>query len=294
MYLDLDPVRMPGASLRSPPAPDWTVPDWTVIIPFFNERDYLAATIASLAAQSTPLTLVLVDNGSTDGSARIAERACRDHNLACELLTETRPGKVAALQAGLRAVGTRWVATCDADTIYPPHYLAAAEAILARPGCAIAGAYFVAPETDSSRRLATARTFLAAARLLPRQCHAGGAGQAFCTRTLRAAGGFDPARWNYVLEDHEVIHRVMRRGTMGYSADLWCAPSPRERDRASIRWTLFERLLYSAAAPKAGDWFFYSFLGARLNRRRLLSNRMRERQFHHLEGPLLAPAHPVL
>lgn len=288
MYLDLDAARMPTASLR--PA---MTPDWTVVVPFFNEREYLAATIASLATQSVPLTLVLVDNGSTDGSARIAERACRQYNLDYLLITETRPGKVAALRAGLDRVRTRWVATCDADTIYPRDYLAAAADILARPGCVVAGAYFVAPDIGPTRREAIARGFLTAARLLPRQCHAGGAGQAFCTAALRDAGGFDPQRWNYVLEDHEVIHRVMRHGTMGYSADLWCVPSPRKRDRASIRWTLLERLLYSAAAPAAGNWFFYSFLGDRLRRRRLLSNRMRERQFHHIEGPLLATPHPV-
>ncbi|WP_204316325.1 hypothetical protein, partial [Serratia marcescens] len=68
-----------------------------------------------------------------------------------------------------------------------------------------------------------------------------------------------------------------------YSDALWCMPSPRERDRDSIRWTLFERLAYSVAAPWAGDWFFYSFLSARLRKRRLLSHNIRERQFQQTE-----------
>ncbi|OAN66015.1 glycosyl transferase family 2 [Sphingomonas sp. TDK1] len=265
-----------------------------MLIPFFNERDYLHATIRSLAAQTRPFTLVLVDNGSTDDSAAVAEAACRAHKLDYMLITERVPGKVAALRAGLAWVRTRWVATCDADTVYPPHYLDAAEAILSRPGHVVAGAYFVAPEISDPARVTEAARFLAAARLLPGQCHAGGAGQAFCTRALRAAGGFDAARWNFVLEDHEVIHRVMRKGRMGYSAELWCTPSLRERDRDSIRWTLFERLLYSAAAPIAGDWFFYTYLARRLQRRRLLSNRIRERQYQHIEGPVLVPSHPLL
>ncbi|WP_294250049.1 glycosyltransferase family A protein [uncultured Sphingomonas sp.] len=287
MFLDLskDPFD------RQPQGPDL---QWTVLIPFFNERDYLPATIESLAQQTTRFMLVLVDNGSTDGSADVAEAFCRAYKLDYLLITERTPGKVAALRAGLAWVRTRWVATCDADTVYPPHYLAAAEAILSRPGHVVAGAYFIAPETDERARIIEARRFLAAARLLPRQCHAGGAGQAFCTRSLRAAGGFDAARWNFVLEDHEVIHRLMRKGRMGYSGELWCTPSPRERDRDSIRWTLFERLLYSAAAPAAGDWFFYTFLARRLQRRRLLSNRIRERQYQHLEGPVLVASHSLL
>ncbi|GAA0737460.1 hypothetical protein GCM10009075_14480 [Sphingomonas trueperi] len=267
---------------------------WTVLIPFFNERDYLPATIQSLAQQTTRCTLVLVDNGSNDGSAEVAEACCRANKLDYLLITERTPGKVAALRAGLGWVRTRWVATCDADTVYPPHYLAAAEAILSRPGHVVAGAFYIARETDVRARIREARRFLTAARLLPGQCHAGGAGQAFCTRSLRAAGGFDAARWNFVLEDHEVIHRVMRKGRMGYSGELWCTPSRRKRDRDSIRWTLFERLLYSATAPIAGDWFFYVFLARRLQRRRLLSNRIRERQYQHLEGPVRVASHSLL
>lgn len=290
MYLDLDPVSTRNARWTDRKA----TPAWSVLLPFFNERDYLAATISSLAAQSVSLTLILIDNGSTDDSAAIARAVCRDHGVDYLLITEPMPGKVAALRTGLGWVRTPWVATCDADTLYPPQYLAAAEAILAKPDCVVAGAYFVAPGTDEETRQAAARSFLTVARLLPRQSHAGGAGQAFRTSALRAAGGFDADRWNYVLEDHEIIHRMMRNGTMGYARDLWCAPSPRDRDRDSIRWTLFERLVYAATAPRAGDWFFYSFLATRLHRRRLLSNRIRERQYHHLEGPVFAPSHSVL
>lgn len=290
MYLELDCTK----TICAEPIVQAPTIDWTVLIPFFNERDYIAATIASIAAQSVPLRLILVDNGSTDDGAMAAAAACRGHGLEYLLLTEAAPGKVAALRAGLGWVRTRWVATCDADTVYPPHYLAAAGAVLSQPGRVVAGSYFLAPDAGEDERDAKARAFLTATRLLPRQCHTGGAGQAFCTTTLRVAGGFNVDRWNYVLEDHEIIHRVMRHGTMGHARDLWCCPSPRERDRESIRWTLFERLLYSAAAPWSGDWFFYSFLAARLRARRLSSQRIRERQYQHIEGQALAPSHSML
>lgn len=268
-------------------------PDWTVLVPFFNERDYLRATIASLAVQSVPLSLVLIDNGSTDGSADVARAACRDLGIRHLLITERTPGKVAALHAGLDRVRTRYVATCDADTIYPPHYLAAAGDMLADPACVVTGAYFVAPNACEEARRHKAKSILGAARVLPRQSHTGGAGQAFHTATLRAVGGFDPARWNYVLEDHEIIHRMMAHGAMRYSHDLWCMPSPRERDRESIRWTLVERLAYSALAPWAGDWFFYRFLAGRFARRRWLSQRIRERAYQSVESPVLAPSHSM-
>lgn len=289
MYLDLDQAH-PSDSRPLPVRPGAA---WTVLVPFFNEADYLDATIASLAEQSVPFRLVLVDNGSTDDGAAVARAACERHGLDHLLLTEHRPGKVAALRTGLGWVRTPYIATCDADTLYPPQYLAAAERMLRDPACVVAGAYFVAPGADEAARDARARTFLAGARLLSRQCHAGGAGQAFRTAALRAAGGFDGDRWGYVLEDHEVIHRMMRHGAMRYARDLWCCPSPRPRDRASIRWTGFERLVYALAAPVAGDWFFYAFLARRLARRRLSSDRIRERHHHGAEGTAFAATYPV-
>lgn len=255
-----------------------TPPRWSVLVPFFNERDFIADTVASLALQTVPVRLILIDNASTDGSAAVAVAACRQMGIDHELIVEPRAGKVSALAAGLARVATPYVATCDADTWYPAGYLPAAQAVLER-GHVVAGAFFV-PDTADARRLRReARRIAATAALLRGQCHTGGAGQAFRTDALRRAGGFDADRWGWVLEDHEIIHRVLRHGTMGYAADLWCCPAPRERDRASIRWTLGERLLYCTLAPVAGDWFFYRFLASRLRSRRLTSARIRERQF---------------
>jgi glycosyltransferase involved in cell wall biosynthesis len=255
--------------------------EWSVIIPFFNERDFLGDTVASLAAQTRRFKLILVDNGSTDGSAKVAVDACVAFGLDWVLLNERRPGKVFALTTGLECVRSPLIATCDADTWYPPEYLAEAETLLAAPGSVAAGAFFAARDDQTDQRRNALHISVMPA-LLRRQCHTGGAGQVFRTAALRRAGGFDAQRWNYVLEDHEIIHRVHREGSMKYSARFWCAPSPRERNRESIRWTLGERILYHALAPVAGDWFFYRFLAGRLDRRRMTSDRIRERPFQAL------------
>ena len=273
MLLELDAAE-PVARTRG----GWSAPSWSVIVPFFNEAAHLPILLASLAAQSCPARIILVDNGSNDGSAGIALAECARLVLDHRLVQQPVPGKVSALSAGLRHVTTPLVATCDADTWYPANYLAEAARLLAQPGCVVAGAFYAARDSDAIARRPTALAKVRAARLLPRQSHTGGAGQAFRTDALRAAGGFDAGRWNFVLEDHEIIHRVLRFGMMRYAERLWCSPSPRPRDRDSIRWTLTERLVYSAAAPWAGDWFFYRFLADRLRARRLTSERIRERQ----------------
>ncbi|MDH7973403.1 glycosyltransferase family A protein [Sphingomonas sp. AR_OL41] len=275
---DIDSVET-GEQTHAP-APGCVVPlcaaQWSVIIPFYNEVDFLPDTLASLAAQTRPFRLILVDNGSTDGSAARAMACCARLGLDATLLTERRPGKVFALATGLARVATPLVATCDADTWYPCDYLAEAETLLAAPGSVAAGAFFAGRDDRVAQRRKALHISIMP-KLLRRQCHTGGAGQVFRTAALRRAGGFDARRWNYVLEDHEIIHRVHGEGTMSYGARFWCAPSPRERNRESIRWTLAERIVYHAMAPIAGDWFFYHFLARRLDRRRMTSERIRER-----------------
>ena len=256
---------------------------WTVLLPFFNERLCLADTLASLAAQDRPFRLILIDNGSTDGSGEIATAACRRFGLRFTLLRECKPGKVNALATGLELVRTPFVATCDADTWYPSDYLSKGGALLGRDSSAAAGAYFVRESAPLRQHVVAAWRIVIVASLFPRQCHTGGAGQVFRTSSLRDNGGFDPSRWNYVLEDHEIIHRVMRHGTMRYAAGLWCSPSDRLRDRAPAKWTLFEQLCYHATMPVAGDWFFYRFLAPRLAARRLTSESLRERSNRPIE-----------
>jgi len=288
MLLDLEALANRKVA-HADPVP---VHDWSVLVPFFNERAYLASTIASLAGQSRTAKIILIDNGSTDDSGAIARAECRRFGLDYLLIEERTPGKVAALRTGLRAVRSPYVATCDADTWYPADYLAEAQRLLETKGTVVAGAFFATRDMAPEQVTRAGRKMVSTARLLPRQCHTGGAGQAFETAALRRAGGFDGDRWGYVLEDHEIIHRMMKHGRMAYSEQLWCAPSSRERDRESIRWTLAERLLYSAAAPWAGDWFFYRFLASRLHARRLTSERIRERQFQEI-GRILNAAYPV-
>jgi glycosyltransferase involved in cell wall biosynthesis len=251
---------------------------WTVVVPFFNERALIGATLASLAAQDVPFHLIVVDNGSTDDSAAVATAVCRQHGLAFVLITEQRPGKVNALAAGIAQVRTGYVATCDADTLYPSDYLRQAGYLLDK-GAVAAGACFVPAEATSREHRRAARRVARAAAVFPRQCHTGGAGQVFRAAALHQVGQFDPLRWGYVLEDHEIMHRVARVGKIAYGASFRCSPSPRDRDRASIRWTLFERLAYHFIPGGRRDWFFYMFPARRLAARQLTSDRIRERQF---------------
>ncbi len=251
------------------------LPRWTVVVPFHNERDFLPIMLRSLAVQSQPFRLILVDNGSTDGSAEIAMDLCNHIGLSATLLHERRPGKVSALQTGVGDVVTELVATCDADTIYPHDYLARA-AVLLDEGDAVAAVAATAPPESSGfdRKLAGLHIALAS-RVLRQQCLNGGAGQVFRTNALRAAGGFDPQVWNWVLEDHEIMARIEQWGRIAYHRDFLCLPITRPRSVSTVGWNTVERLRYHATTPSGRQAFFHQFLGPRLRQRALTSDRLR-------------------
>ncbi|RMD89879.1 MAG: glycosyltransferase family 2 protein [Alphaproteobacteria bacterium] len=253
-----------------------------ILLPFYNEEAWLPRTIETLRAQSHPPSeVILVDNGSTDRSRAIAEaQADRFPRARVRVLTEPRPGKIHALASGLAAVSAPFVALCDADTLYPPHYLAAAQAAFAddeKTVAVLATDLYTAPA--SLRSLVKRARIAAVGRILARQCHSGGYGQIFRTDVLRACGGFSEAIWPFVLEDHEIVHRVLKHGRVRYPFALWCHPADRRDRNARTRWTLAERLLYHLTPFAMKDWFFYRFLWQRWSRRDLRNVRLRQRNW---------------
>lgn len=265
-----------------PPRPSAPRPGWTMVIAFYNEAGYLPATLASLAAQRLrPFRLVLVDNGSTDGSADIARAwAAAQTGIAVELLDEPRPGQVHALARGIAAVATEFVAIGDADTVYPPDYLLRARAAFAAGGAEMVALFAhdagPAPTHWRARAVRGLRDFLLI-RFGRGQTYAGGYAHMFRTAALRAAGSYSPALWPYVLKDHELVHRVSKQGRFGSDVELVCHPSPRRADRRGVRWTLAERIIYHFSPYRTKDWFFYRFLGPRLAARGLADTVLRAR-----------------
>ncbi len=255
-------------------------PRWSVVLAYYNETAFIAATLQCWATQKVPLRLVLVDNGSSDDSAAI----CRDFrdshpDLDVVLLSEARPGHLFALETGAAAIATDFIAFSDADTLYPPDYLEKAEALLTRPGVVAAlAADLYAPFEALSSRLRRFK-FAIVTRLMARQSHTGSYGYCFRTAAYRACGGFSVERWPLMLYDHELIQRIGHQGRLAYADDLWCRASDRRSANASVRWTLAERLLYHVVPFRFKDWFFYDLLGPRFRARGMGFLNLRQRDW---------------
>jgi glycosyltransferase involved in cell wall biosynthesis len=125
-----------------------------VIVSFLNEREYLPTLLASLAEQTRlPDQLLLVDDGSTDGSAELAEQFAAAHPYAHALRRPPRPPEADRLASAAELQAFQWgsaqvdpncqlIAKLDADLELNPNHFAEVCALLERdPRIGVAGAH---------------------------------------------------------------------------------------------------------------------------------------------------------
>jgi dolichyl-phosphate beta-glucosyltransferase len=97
-------------------------PPLSIILPAHNEQDRLSDSLtrilAFLEAQSPEAEIIVVENGSTDRTAEVAEAFAREHpNL--RVLRETRRGKGLAVRRGILAATGDYRFICDVDLSMP-------------------------------------------------------------------------------------------------------------------------------------------------------------------------------
>ncbi len=173
----------------------------SVVIPVHNGARHLAEALASAATQVPPaMEIIVVDDGSTDGSADIAAGFAGP----VHVVRQPRSGAGAARNAGLARARGDAVAFLDHDDQWPPGSLAALRAALDGP-----------PPAD----VVYGRTRLIGAGLPPPDAPASGRlegyavtlGAALIRRSLFARiGTFDPSLG--IGEDLDWLMRARERG----------------------------------------------------------------------------------
>lgn len=124
-----DGPAVPAALLRAPPR---AADGISVIMPAYQAREFIGEAIESILRQTfRKFELIVSDDGSTDGTAGIAEAwAARDSRV--RVLRRAHAGVSANGNACLEAARFDWVARMDADDVSLPHRLERLAAASAR------------------------------------------------------------------------------------------------------------------------------------------------------------------
>lgn len=91
----------------------------SVVIPAYNAAHFLPRSLKSVYAQTlVPHEVIVVDNGSTDGSGKVAS------SFGAHVIRLEKPGLAAARNVGIRQATGEWIALLDADDWWAPEKLA--------------------------------------------------------------------------------------------------------------------------------------------------------------------------
>ena len=91
----------------------------SVILPSYNEAENLPAVVAEIVEQlgiaGLKFEVIIVDDGSNDGTRHVASNLVREHEQVRALRSRRNVGKSAALQLGLREASGERIVLMDAD-----------------------------------------------------------------------------------------------------------------------------------------------------------------------------------
>jgi glycosyltransferase involved in cell wall biosynthesis len=200
---------------------------FSVVIPAYNEADYLEATLASLAAQDFDgnVEIIVVDNASTDSTAELAGRT------GVRVLREPYRGVCAARQCGTAAARGEIVVSTDADTVHPIDWLSR----LDQRFRAVPEAVAVAGPCRYAAPLWWASVFpplwFAALSLVHRLC--GWVGYVSATNVAFVRSGFPGYDTTLTQGGDEVdlLRRLRRRGRVVWDSDIVVTTSSRRMNQ---------------------------------------------------------------
>lgn len=208
----------------------------SIVLPALNEAGAIAAALQRLHAQAPEAELLVVDGGSTDGTAEVASRAVP----GVRVLSAPR-GRALQLNAGARAARGDWLLFLHVDTQLPDGFQAGLTRAAQRGRAvgafrlSIAGRHPLLPLAAGWANLRTRFTHIAL-----------GDQALFCTRALFEARGGFPAL--PILEDYTFTRDLRQDGIPLHMARLAVRTSGRRWDTQGFwrTWWQFRRIYAQA------------------------------------------------
>lgn len=214
----------------------------TVIVPAFNEADYLPATLEAIEAAAehsrvrsgADVDVLVVDNNSTDETAAIAS------SKGAAVVQEPVQGIARARNTGARHAQGDVLVFVDADVLLSPALLEAIQEAMSDPACVGGGV-----DVEYRPERWSMRLYLRAWRLLARLMRLVQGATQFCRRDVfKQVGGYDERAW--IGEDVD-FYRSMERLARSAGGTVRFIEHPRVQasSRRFDRWPLWKTLLWT-------------------------------------------------
>ena len=186
-------------------------PRISVVMPVWNGEAYLREAIDSILFQTfTDFELIIVDDGSTDGTAKILASY---HDARVRVFRLDHAGIVVALNFGIAQAKAEWIARQDADDVSLPTRLEKQwKALQLNPHAVLAhtNAEYIGEQSRSVGRARFSKTRAFVALRLCYQCPIVHSTVLFKKETALAAGGYLPDERH--AEDYSLWGRMLERG----------------------------------------------------------------------------------
>ena len=240
----------------------------SVVAPAYNEADNLEPLVREIIEAVAPLgpgapgyEIILVDDGSTDGSPEVLRSLMREVPALRVLALERNSGQTAALDAGLRAARGTFVATLDADRQNDPAEIPRLLAMLEADECDMATGWRARRNDPWLRRVSTKIANGVRNRLTREKIHDSACGlkvfRRECVARLKLFNGmhrFLPTLvklegWR--VAEVPVNHRPRAAGTAKYG--VWNRVFKALRDCLAVRWMQRRMIRYRVTEWERDD-----------------------------------------
>ena len=126
--------------------------DITVVIPLYNNEKEISRAVESVLAQEfKPVSIIIVNDGSTDESP---EMAAKYSDSRIQIIHQNNRGVSAARNAGIRSATSKYVAFLDADDEWMPQFLSEIHSLWKTfPSEAMYATRYIYQEQNGRRRL---------------------------------------------------------------------------------------------------------------------------------------------
>lgn len=201
------------------------MPNVTVLVPSYGHAQFIERSLRSIFAQTLrPGRLIVIDDGSPDGSPGVIERVLADAPLDAQFIARENRGLCSTLNEGFAMADGEFFAYLGSDDIWLPEFLAEQTRLLTeRTNALLAFSHaYVIDEDDNIFDRTDTWTKFADGDLLPTLLAGeifSSPGVVYRTNALRRYGWNE----NAVLEDYELYLNMAADGEFARNEKLLCA-----------------------------------------------------------------------